>query len=101
MRKLMILATFATTAGGLALAACAPVEGGGGATASGDAPDQCKAAQYQSYIGRNRSELPRQPDGERWRVTCTTCPMTMDYNPSRLNILYDEQTGIIRKMNCG
>lgn len=98
MRRLTILAAL----GGLTLAACAPMEGdGGGVTAPGDGPDQCKAAQYQRYIGRNRSELPRQPDGERWRVTCTTCPVTMDYSASRLNILYEEQTGVIHQVKCG
>ena len=98
MRKLSILAAL----GGLALAACAPMGGGdGGVAPPGDAPDQCKAAQYQTYVGRNRSTLPARPAGETWRVTCTTCPVTMDYNPGRLNILYDEQTGIIRQVKCG
>ena len=99
MRRLTILSAL----GGLTLAACAPTDGSdpmhpmppdGG-------PDQCRAADYQRYVGRNRSELPRQPDGERWRVTCTTCPVTMDYSPSRLNLLYDEQTGVIRQLKCG
>jgi hypothetical protein len=35
------------------------------------------------------------------RVACTTCPMTMDYNPGRLNILYDQETGIVREVKCG
>lgn len=98
MLRLMTLAAL----GGLTLAACAPMEGGdGGATPPGDSPDQCRASQYQSYVGRNRSTLPPKPPGETWRVTCTTCPVTMDYNPGRLNILYEEQTGIIRQVKCG
>lgn len=98
MRRLTILAAV----GGLALAACAPMDGGdGGSTPPGDGPDQCKASQYQRYVGRNRSELPPKPPGENWRVTCTTCPVTMDYSASRLNILYDEQTGVIRQVKCG
>ena len=98
MRGLMFLAAV----GGLTLAACAPTNGGGETTAPpGDAPDQCKAAQYQSYIGRNRSELPRQPDGQTWRVTCTTCPVTQDFSAYRLNIFYNEQTGIIEQVRCG
>ena len=99
MRKLSILAVL----GGLTLAACAPTGNGDSVSTPppGEGADQCRAAQYQRYVGRNRSELPRQPDGERWRVTCTTCPVTMDYSPGRLNILYDEQTGIIRQVKCG
>ena len=69
--------------------------------APGDGPSQCRADHYQRYIGRNRSELPPRPAGEVWRVTCTTCPVTMDYNPRRLNILYDETTGVIREVKCG
>jgi hypothetical protein len=85
-------------AAGLLAAACAPV-----ATASppDDGPSQCKADQYQRFIGRNRSELPPRPVGENWRVTCTTCPVTMDYSPGRLNIFYDQSTGIIREVRCG
>ena len=82
---------------GLMAAACAPVE----PMPPGDGPSQCRADQYQRYIGRNRSELPARPAGETWRVTCTTCPVTMDYNPRRLNILYDQSTGVIREVKCG
>lgn len=86
----------------LAASACAPTT----------APDEpvirdrdlggvCPAAKYESYIGRDRSTLPPKPEGETWRVTCTTCPVTMDYNSGRVNILYDQATGIIREVKCG
>ncbi len=98
--NILSLALAATA--GLALAACAPLDDGGPSpTPPQDGPDQCKAAQYQRYIGRNRSELPPRPSGEVWRVTCTTCPVTMDYSPGRLNILFDEATGVIREVKCG
>lgn len=90
---------------GLALAACAPMEGEGGnapmTPPATDAPGQCQAQQYQSWIGRNRSELPQAPAGQTWRVTCTTCPVTMDYRADRLNILFDQQTGVVREVKCG
>jgi hypothetical protein len=86
----------------LAAAACAP-------TPAPDAPvvrahdplRACPAAKYESYIGRNRSTLPPQPADETWRVTCTTCPVTMDYKSGRVNILYDQATGVIREVKCG
>lgn len=103
-----MLATRLTFAGGLlalTLGACAPMEGGGGGSMPPAGPpdeaDQCKASQYQRWVGRNRSQLPQPPAGETWRVTCTTCPVTMDYNPRRLNILYDEQSGVIEQVKCG
>ena len=40
-------------------------------------------------------------DLTRRRVTCTTCPVTMDFNPERLNILYDQESGIVRQVKCG
>lgn len=97
MSRLAIL----MAAGGLMLGACAPMPGADNPAPPTDAPDQCKASQYRSYIGRNRSTLPPKPEGETWRVVCTTCAMTMDYNPTRLNIVYEERTGIIRQVNCG
>lgn len=84
------------------LAACAPVDDGGpAATPPLDGLRQCKADQYQRFIGRNRSELPSKPADETWRVTCTSCPVTMDYNSGRLNIFYDQATGTIREVKCG
>ncbi|HYC68066.1 I78 family peptidase inhibitor [Brevundimonas sp.] len=88
-------------AAGLLAAACAPMEDEAAPTPPEDGPSQCKADQYQRFIGRNRSELPAKPAGETWRVTCTTCPVTMDYSPSRLNIFYEQATGIIREVKCG
>ncbi|MFN4092437.1 MAG: I78 family peptidase inhibitor [Brevundimonas sp.] len=66
-----------------------------------DAPDQCRASSYQRFVGQNRSTLPAQPAGETWRVVCSTCAVTMDYNPSRLNVIYDIDTNIVTQVNCG
>jgi len=81
-------------AAGLLAGACAPLP-------PADGPSQCRADQYQRYVGRHRSELPPRPANETWRVTCTTCPVTMDYSPHRLNIFYEESSGIIREVKCG
>lgn len=83
------------------LAGCAPMASDPVAELPSDGPAACKADQYQRYVGRNRSELPAAPAGETWRVTCTTCPVTMDYNPRRLNIVYDQATSVIREVKCG
>ena len=96
MKTLMIILAVS----GLLAASCAPMEEGDPIPPS-DSPNQCRADQYQRYVGRNRTELPPKPADETWRVTCTTCPVTMDYSPSRLNILFDEATGVIREVKCG
>ena len=96
MRILML----SLAAAGL-LSACAPTNGSDPATPPMDGPRACKADQYQRLVGTNRSQLPAAPAGETWRVTCTTCPMTMDYNPRRLNITFDQASGVIREVKCG
>ncbi|WP_374596347.1 I78 family peptidase inhibitor [Brevundimonas sp.] len=93
--------TVVLAATGLMVAACAPMEDTTTPMPPADGPTQCKADQYQRFVGRNRSELPAKPANETWRVTCTTCPVTMDYNPTRLNIVYEEATGVIRQVKCG
>jgi hypothetical protein len=63
--------------------------------------DSCGAAARQTLVGKNRSEIPPAPAGANWRVACTTCAVTLDYRPDRLNIFFDEQTGEIRQVRCG
>jgi hypothetical protein len=61
----------------------------------------CNAAQYQHLVGRPRSEIPVPVKPELQRVACTTCPVTMDFNPNRLNFFFDAQTGLIKEVRCG
>lgn len=93
----MRLAFFALAPAAAVLAACAPTSTG----PASPGPDQCRAAEYQHLIGQNRSAIPSTPAGATWRVTCTRCPVTMDYNPTRLNIFYDEASGTVREVKCG
>ncbi|HEX6859248.1 MAG TPA: hypothetical protein VF138_03495 [Caulobacteraceae bacterium] len=99
-----------------ALAACAPVDGPRGTVLDQPPPpvyvppppppppepvDFCGAKALQYLIGKHRNEIPIPVDPSGRRVTCTTCPVTMDYSPSRLNILYESSTGIIKEVKCG
>ncbi|WP_125257516.1 hemolysin [Brevundimonas fluminis] len=94
----MIRLAFLAPLGLLALAACAPVDGmeppAGGA-------EQCPAAKYRPYIGRQHSELPAAAPGEVRRVVCDTCAVTMDYNASRVNVVFDTRTNVVKSVNCG
>lgn len=63
--------------------------------------DTCGAVDLQRLVGQPRTEIPVPVYPGARRVTCTTCPVTMDYSPGRLNILYDAETGIIREVKCG
>ncbi len=63
--------------------------------------DQCGAAALQGLIGHQRTEVPIPIDPNRQRVACTTCPVTLDYRPDRLNFFFDAETGIIKEVRCG
>jgi hypothetical protein len=83
-------------AAGLALAACAPVE----APAPAPDADRCDAAAHQSLIGSHVGAVSFPADAN-VRVVCTTCPTTKDYRPDRLNVRFDQATGLIRRVECG
>ncbi len=63
--------------------------------------DQCGAAQAQALVGRSRTLIPVPLDPRRQRVAYTTCPITEDFDPSRLNFFFDAQSGLIRQVRCG
>jgi hypothetical protein len=63
--------------------------------------DQCGLKDAQAFVGKKRTDLPAPVDPSRWRVACTTCPVTMDYRPDRLNILFNPDTGVIQQVKCG
>ncbi len=71
------------------------------AASGSNSPDQCKSADLKYLIGKLRSEIPVPADPGKRRVACTTCPVTMDYNPERLNIFFDADTGVIKDVKCG
>ena len=96
-----------------ALAAAALLLGcGGGATPTArpdPAPrapppppvDQCGAMTLQHLVGQPRTEIPVPVDVTSRRVTCTECPLTEDYSATRLNILFNRDTGLIERVYCG
>jgi peptidase inhibitor I78 family protein len=87
----------------LGLAACstAPPAKEASAAPSDPTADACGAKAMQRLVGRPRSEVPVPVKPELQRVACTTCAVTMDFNPERLNFFFDEKTGIIKEVRCG
>lgn len=64
-------------------------------------PDQCGAAEAQKYVGRPRTEIPVPVLPALQRVACTTCAVTMDFNPRRLNFFFDAESGLVKEVRCG
>ncbi|HEX5378931.1 MAG TPA: I78 family peptidase inhibitor [Phenylobacterium sp.] len=63
--------------------------------------DMCGASKFQGLVGRPRTEIPVPVMPSLQRVACTTCPVTMDYNPRRLNFFFDAESGRIKEVKCG
>jgi len=85
------------TAGFALMAACAPTPD---SAMTDGATDTCGAAQNQSLIGRNVAAVSFAADAN-VRVACTTCAVTMDYQPDRMNVFFDQETGVIQRVTCG
>jgi hypothetical protein len=85
-----------TVAAGLALAACAPVE----SPTTEPVPRRCDAEASRSLIGTHVGAVTFPADAN-VRVVCTTCPTTRDLRPDRLNVRFDQATGIIERVDCG
>ena len=62
--------------------------------------DRCGAAELGWLVGRPRTEIPVPVDPSRRRVACTTCPITEDFRPDRLTILFDADTGLVTSVRC-
>lgn len=63
--------------------------------------DLCKAADFQYLVGKHRNEIPVPVEVVNRRVVCTTCPVTMDFSPHRLNIFYNARTELVEQVRCG
>ncbi len=81
----------------LAAAGCAPMER---VEAPMPGPSRCDAEGAQSLVGSHVGAVSF-PEGANVRVVCTTCPTTKDLRPDRLNVRFDEATGIIQSVDCG
>jgi hypothetical protein len=83
----------------LIAAGCAPLPPG---TPPGPTPtlQRCDAAAARSLIGSHVGAVSF-PAGANVRIVCTTCPTTRDLRPDRLNIRFNQATGIIESVDCG
>ncbi|HWW12510.1 MAG TPA: hypothetical protein VN018_08330 [Brevundimonas sp.] len=63
--------------------------------------DLCRAGDLQYLVGKPKADIPVPVDVVNRRVTCTTCPVTEDFSPYRLNIFFNERTQIVEQVRCG
>ena len=79
------------------LAACAPTQP---VPLDRTIVGRCDAEGSKSLIGSHVGAVSF-PQGANVRIVCTTCPTTKDLRPDRMNVRFDEVTGIIRSVDCG
>lgn len=91
MRLIAAVAMVTSVLGGCAATPPAPVPNG---------PKQCDAAASRSLIGSHVGAVDFAA-GANVRIVCTTCAATDDYRPDRLNVRFDQTTGIIKSVDCG
>ncbi|WP_420470982.1 hypothetical protein [Brevundimonas sp. FT23042] len=63
--------------------------------------DTCRASELQYLVGRPKSEIPVPVEVVNRRVACTTCPVTEDFSPYRLNIFFNAETQLVEQVRCG
>lgn len=88
---------WAAAIAGLLPAACAPVAAPEDQT---PIPQQCGVEAARYLVGSHVGAVSF-PQGANVRIVCTTCPTTKDLRPDRLNVRFNEATGIIESVDCG
>jgi hypothetical protein len=63
--------------------------------------DQCRASEFQSFVGQSVDALPGRPANTKWRLACSTCAGLSDMDWMRINVTYDQQTRKINDISCG
>lgn len=92
MKTLLVM----TAIGAVTLAAC----GSSGSSSPRPMPQRCNADTHRNLIG-TRAEALNFPPGSNVRVVCTTCASTQDFQRDRLNIRFDQATGLVTAVDCG
>lgn len=92
MKTLLTIAAL----GAVTLTAC----GSSGSSSPGPMPQRCNAAAHRHLIGTQVGAV-NFPAGSNVRVVCTTCASTQDFQRDRLNIRFDQATGLVTAVDCG
>ena len=61
---------------------------------------RCDADAARSLIGSHVGAVTF-PQDSNVRIACTTCAVTQDYQENRLNLFFDQETGVIERVTCG
>ena len=63
--------------------------------------DQCRASEFQRFVGQPLDALPEKTADATWRMACSTCAVTSDLGRARMNVVYDDSSRMITSIWCG
>ena len=62
--------------------------------------DDCRASEYQRFVGQDMEALPAPPPGVEVRPSCEGCAVNSDLRRDRMNVIFDEDTQTITRIAC-
>lgn len=62
--------------------------------------DQCRASEWQRFVGQPLSVIPEPPEGVSIRTSCSTCAVTDDLRRDRINVVFEEATQRVVGIAC-
>jgi hypothetical protein len=62
--------------------------------------DQCRASEWQHFVGQPLGAVPEPPAGISVRTSCSTCATTDDLRPDRINVVFDESSQRVVEIAC-
>lgn len=63
--------------------------------------DQCRASEFQRFVGHSVDALPEKTANGTWRLACSACARTSDLRWTRMNVSYDQESKVIDDISCG
>lgn len=62
--------------------------------------DECRASEYQQYIGQDIDTVPTPAPPIEIRKSCRTCPVTSDLRLNRISLAFDEESRLVVSAAC-
>lgn len=62
--------------------------------------DDCRASDYQRFVGANADAVPTPPPPVEVRLSCETCPVNSDLRMNRMNVIFEEASRTVTKIAC-
>lgn len=62
--------------------------------------DDCRASEYQRFIGQSADAMPAPPAGIEVRPSCEGCAVNGDMRANRMNVIFREDSRVVVQIAC-